>query len=547
MSNLGSLFLTQVRATFNLSKIKTQLRNNPKKVILLILFFIFVYASLVFSVVMYYDYMAQVFRDNGLINVFLISVFSTGTLFSVLTIVFAADGYLFHSKDLSLLLSLPIKPRNIVVVKMLMLLSLTYAFDFLMVFPGLIIYFIYAGPVTFLMVFNAIIMSLFIPLIPLVVFSLLSVLIKRLVMNSRFRQLFIFLGAFLFLGLTLAISFGSSFISNELILNSQNFFQSLNKYYFPLAWFVKGIINGSVLYTLLFILISFVPFALFFIILSKKITTIATSFNYEIKRSNKKTIDYSHSGIFKNIFIKEYKKFFTTPMYFLNMMVFPIMILALGGYVIFKFSDIQNIILQIYYAVVLNLDTVQIPLKSLSITPICIVMLIMSLSTVYSSCVSISMEGNKLWILKSLPIKENVIFYAKIAVCFSLQIVPSFIIVSIVLALINANIIVWISAFIAAILVCSFLSMLGMVINLYFPKLEFKNEMEVYKQSLAVGIFMLGTMALALILGGLYYLLSTKISSDLVITLLFFLILIILNYVVYVIIDRKGTKIFRNL
>ena len=55
-------------------------------------------------------------------------------------------------------------------------------------------------------------------------------------------------------------------------------------------------------------------------------------------------------------------------------------------------------------------------------------------------------------------------------------------------------------------------STFGIIVNLYFPKFEFKNEVEVYKQSIAMMIFMFGLMGLTVGFGLIGYFLITNMK-----------------------------------
>ena len=133
-------------------------------------------------------------------------------------------------------------------------------------------------------------------------------------------------------------------------------------------------------------------------------------------------------------------------------------------------------------------------------------MIIISSLNTMSSC-ALSLEGNCLWILKSMPVRSRDVLLAKTLpqiIVSAPIIILSAILVSIAL---KVNII-WLLAYILIpILSVAVCAVIGTVFNVAFPKFEFENEVQPIKQSLSVFLSMLastavsGFAALALILG----------------------------------------------
>ncbi|MDZ7543401.1 ABC transporter permease, partial [Clostridium perfringens] len=104
---------------------------------------------------------------------------------------------------------------------------------------------------------------------------------------------------------------------------------------------------------------------------------------------------------------------------------------------------------------------------------------------------SISLEGKKLWILKSSPIKPVEIFKAKIMMNLML-ILPSVAIADIIFTFslkLSINQLIWL--IIISILYSFVVPILGIIVNLYFPNLNWVSETSVVKQSASVLIQML--------------------------------------------------------
>ena len=239
---------------------------------------------------------------------------------------------------------------------------------------------------------------------------------------------------------------------------------------------------------------------------------------------------------------KDFKKFFTTPMYFFNMMVFPIMAIVGVVYGIIKFDLVKE-----YVSMFMPIINDYLGVSNIPFASVIFIIVFLLFSSVYSSAVSLSMEGNKFWILKSLPISTKTIVYSKIITNMILQLVPGLLVSSFILIVLEVKLTVWLMTIILVILTSYATSTFGIIVNLYFPKFEFKNEVEVYKQSIAMMIFMFGLMGLTVGFGLIGYFLITNISNGLIIDLLFLALMVVLSIICYFFIENKSEKLFRKL
>ena len=118
---------------------------------------------------------------------------------------------------------------------------------------------------------------------------------------------------------------------------------------------------------------------------------------------------------------------------------------------------------------------------------------------------SISLEGKSLWILKSIPASVREIFTAKIMINLLLILVPS------LLSLVGFGIafrfppLYYLCGVAMIIAGALFISMLGLLINLRFPKLEYDREAVVIKQSLSAFLSMMVPLFLAIGIMVLYF------------------------------------------
>jgi ABC-2 type transport system permease protein len=162
-----------------------------------------------------------------------------------------------------------------------------------------------------------------------------------------------------------------------------------------------------------------------------------------------------------------------------------------------------------------------------------------------TSCVSISIEGKNLWILKSLPIAEMDIFKSKILLNILLTIpisLISFLVIGIKLGF-ELKTVILVMIFI--VLLAVFSAALGLFINLLYPKLEFTSDVQVVKQGASVIINMISNLLYLAILCGIGYVL--KISN-------FEVFLVVSNVIIFVsilgmynLLKYKGVELFKKL
>ena len=117
---------------------------------------------------------------------------------------------------------------------------------------------------------------------------------------------------------------------------------------------------------------------------------------------------------------KEIKRYFASPIYVINTIIGPILLLGMSIATIFMGDEVLATILE-----------VEIVKEIIPVFVIVVVCCILVLSCTTNS--SISLEGKNLWILKSSPIKPIVIFKAKIALNLIL-ILPALLIADIIFA-----------------------------------------------------------------------------------------------------------------
>ena len=110
------------------------------------------------------------------------------------------------------------------------------------------------------------------------------------------------------------------------------------------------------------------------------------------------------------------------------------------------------------------------------------------MTMVSTTASSISLEGKSFWILKSAPVQTKSVFLAKIAL--NLLITVPFIFIDIIVAgvIIQADILIILLAILPPLVASMAFIVLGLFLNIMFPKFDYDNPIRVIKQGLPVGL-----------------------------------------------------------
>jgi ABC-2 type transport system permease protein len=426
--------------------------------------------------------------------------------FTIITVLLRASGYLFYYKDYEILAPLPIHSRKIFISKLAVLLIMIYVINFIVTLPIMFSYFYWNGfDILGILLYS--IGLIFIPLVPFMLLSIISLGISLLTSKMKYSKIFTLI---LMIGVLLGIM-ALSFSLNDTQVNPLtgqiDVFANMTKYYLPFKWFNNAIYNNSIL-ELLYIIGSH---GLLFIIYIYFIEKLAEFTNKRGIRSNikykQKNISYQEKPVIRSIVEKEFKKFFNSTLYALNSGVGLVLMIVMSIASLFFKADIETYFSQ-EFGVGLSAELLIMGLFAFMI------------GMTYTPAVSLSLEGKNLWILKSLPIKPFKVMYAKIL--FNLILVLPIAIISLIMLGISLQISI-LNILLLMLLIISFAtltSFMQSVINLYLPKFDYNNDAEVVKQSAAALLAILGVFVLMIIFGFGIYFMTDVLSIELIMIIL---------------------------
>ena len=462
-----------------------------------------------------------------------------GCLIIAISSISKTNSYLFASKDFDMLMALPIKTKTIFLSKVINLLAVNYVMFMYFYIPSVIAYAIF-NTTNFLFWLFAIIGFFIIPLPIIAVFGFISCQIGKIKISQNAKKV---LSIILYLCLTIAIVFLAMQTTNgtddEKVFfeNMYNSLKNGNYLGYLLALGIRGettnfvaICSGSL-----------IIFLLFFYYTSKNYLFVnsnqKSNLNKQKKYEYKDSISRGKSSVKLALLRKEIYGYFNIPIYVVNTIIGPILSLIFTYFLISQSK-----------AEYLKIGEKYIEMQMI-LPPLVILLMVFSISLSSTTSSSISLEGKRLWILKTLPVKEKDVFNAKVLV--NLLITIPFIIINNIIFLLMKdfylNVFQVVSSFILPILIVLIISKVGLYINILLPKLEYEQPAQVVKQSLSVLVTMLvATLLVLIILGSA--LITYVLTKNMTITYIATYVVCLLMYIIIsLILQTSGKKNYNKI
>lgn len=546
MSNLKILLKNSIMNNWGINKfLKEESKSERIKNISIFLAILLGIFSVGMLIVMYSLAIADQLGEYGYLNLILISAMILSTMFSFFTSVYKAQGVLFSSRDFETLMSLPIKPSIILASKMIELLLLNYLFVALVTIPPSIVYFMKADTsiVFFLYLLIGIV---FIPLLPIVMAAIIVFAISYISSRMKHKALILNMGTLIVVIIIVIGSFKIDKIINMVIANSASIIEGIKTIYPPSYYFTDALANLSLLSMVKLILWSMIPFILFLIVFGRSFKSINLRLGETFKKSNYKLTTLKSNTLRGALIKKEFKRYFSSSIYVTNTIIGVVLVTVAAVACLIMGGDF--VLDQMAQSSDTDIQAIAPLLKQvMQFTPLIIISFGVGLTCTTGSAISI--EGKNLWILKSSPLEVKDIFISKIAVNIIL-LVPAIIFDTIMLAIaFDLTLINFMWTILIPTLLAILVSVGGLLINLYFPKLDWTSEVQVVKQSLSsmISILMGGVLVAVTIfvtigINKVFAITNVNLYLGVIALLLFLLILL-----VYTLLKTKGEKLFNRL
>ena len=419
---------------------------------------------------------------------------------------FGANSVVFGNRDSDLLLSLPVSSFVVMLSKILALYLENLLFCGLWMVPTCIAYILYADALSVGFLIRALICIPFLPLLPSMIGVLLGYCVAFFSAHAKHKALISNLLYFVLFGTLMIGSMQLNRLSALLLTNSAAVQSAFSSWLLPFGLLQRGIAAGSWGAVIGFCIGCAIPFFIIVYALSTQYKRILSTLASRSVRNDYKVTRLQSQGAFMALFRKEIHRYFGTPIYFFNT-AFGILIL-LGGSIYLCFS--RTTVMQ--FLAMTNMTG--------AVAPLVCAALCFCVATVNTTCVSISLEGNALWILREAPVSSATL----LAVKGLLNVVVAWPISMLALLITALALSMPVGTALSIALLCTvlilFIAQYGLIINLLLPKMDAENDTLVVKQSAGSFCGIFGGMILAGLCVFLYFMLNTALAFILFILIL---------------------------
>lgn len=417
-----------------------------------------------------------------------------------------ASGQLYESKYNDLLLSMPITGDQIMISRLLLMFIYNLGLEFILSMPVFLAYFMNVS-FNFGILLRTLLVMVFWSLLPMSIACGIGFVFNQI--NKRVRKanlvkLFLVL---VFFVVYYYFTFNSGQFMEDLVFNSERIARELDSLTY-IVWFAKGIAQGRLNFILYIVAINAVALIIMVLIMRR-------SYLRHLTQSNASSNAVYHEkpmkqkSLFMALLEREIRRLFSTFTMLLNAIMPVLLIIGLTVIILINENVISNDM--DFTAYLAPGETGNPFVAYLFTTGLCIIVAMEMIS-----CSLISIEGASLSTLKALPIENRAILTSKLMmhwlICGPLSLVSSIIIVIVTkIGIANA-----LAVILAPQMFLLLTDALGLLVNLLLPKMVWRNETEVAKNSLATIISMLANMAIGGAVIAVYFawLMDTMNLSD---------------------------------
>ncbi|WP_459129142.1 hypothetical protein [Guggenheimella bovis] len=508
----------------SLMPVGSKKKARPIWLTLLLTAALILYMSGVYSF-MFADQLAPVNMTYVMPMLILLIFFFMGVYFAA----YPTSNFLFKGRDNEILLTLPVSSFKLTISALtaVYLESLLIAIFFMI--PAGVVYMIFEGfSLGYLL--RTILLVLILPFLLTGISVMVAYFITWLKAKFNNSKLVETLFAVLIFAV---IFFGFMTMNTQINLNAMEgapIGEAITKY-FPLAgWYNKFTVEGDLLSLLLIAAVSVVAFLVIAKIFSMFYLNVLTATKSIRKKTNYKVSSMKSQNASSALLKREISRYFQTPIYFMNTFVGNLLLIAGLVYLLFSRDLIEG------------LNMFDLPMGA-----VLAFALTYTVSMSNTTGPSISLEGNRLWILLESPVRGKDIIKSKVQLN-ALVIFPIIIIAAILLnILFDMTVLERIMVFVMPTVFGFTIIYYGMLLGLLMPKMDASSDVVVVKQSGATTITILTSMFLIAGLALLYFFVITKTPIEpyytAIISAVFLIVGFILRHLVYKDIDERLLKI----
>ncbi|MBO5478881.1 MAG: hypothetical protein J6A04_04135 [Clostridia bacterium] len=539
MKKLLSLLKATMSQDMNLFKFRSKNESRARKAVLPVVLVLIV----MFSIGSYAMMFAEELAPNHLTYIILTMFIMLTSLLTLIEGVYKSQGILFEAKDNDLLFSLPVSKPKIFFTRVFKLVTFQFLYNSLFMLPAMIVYAMYEKP-SIGFYFISLVMLLLLPIIPTIVACIMGYMIKGITSRFKARNIIQVVLTSLILLLVFYASFNMQGMIANITQNANSINEVITKIYYPAGLYINLIQNFNVVDLVILLVINLVPLILFVYIASifyfKIISKLGEKGNYHKKVGTKKAEKtFSAKSPLSALVGKEMKRFFSTPIFMINAGFGIVLMVAVTIAISLNFDGMINSMMQ-GQEIEISITEIKEMIPKLYYG---FVVFVSCMTSITSSMVSL--EGKSFNITKSLPVSAEKILLAKVLTSNIISI-PVILVCDIIFFIaFKVAIVDVIFIILASIIMPTFTALIGILMNLKYPKMDATSDTEVVKQSMSsmvsvfIGMFV-GMLSIAVILIGS----SINLNLFIVLELLVFSIVV---FVLWKVLKNYGVKRFKEI
>lgn len=451
-------------------------------------------------------------------------------LFGTFGSVFNTFASLYKAKDNDMLLAMPIKPSKLLLIRLMGVYAMGLLYELIVMVPALIVYFIFGNPSVMSVILSILItfvLSVFILTLSAVLGWVVA-LISNKTKNKSFITValsLIFLGAYYYF-------FAQSSNMLKSFLTAPQVVGDFVKVNLSPIYLTGLAADGDITAFLIVTAVIAALFGILFYVLSRSYIKISTTNKGEKKK--KYTEQAAKPGNANSaLFRKELKRFTGSSSYMLNCGLGIVLMIVAAVALLINGENISTL------AAMLETTDGLAPLIACAV--LCV---ISSMNDITAP--SVSLEGNNIWLVQSLPVSPWQVLRAKLKLHLLMTIPPAFLLTAAIEFIIKPAPVYAVLIPIIIILFIIFMAELGLTVNLKSPNLNWTSEIVPIKQSMGVMFALFSGWVLVIILGVLYFAVMQFISP--LVYMIFLAVLLAAASILNLMwLKNKGCKIFAAL
>ncbi|MCR5648393.1 MAG: hypothetical protein K6F67_02495 [Oscillospiraceae bacterium] len=405
----------------------------------------------------------------------------------ILSTLFSARDILFSYRDREMLTAMPIKRGTLVGSRVLILLIYESVFTLMLMLPMFVAFGRHVE-ITPYFILCAVVGCLFSACAPAVVGAVVGTGLSALLSGFkgakvlRYVVLAVFALAIMAVSMSTGFTAGGGQLSEAALARLDDVMASVRSFFPTVRLFSDGL-TGEPLKLAAFVVVSAALAALLVLFASKLMPFVLA--RSDAGGAAKGYRPEKTRSVFSALFNREARLYFGSPMYLFNT-GFSLLIMLIGAVAVAVFR--RKI-----------LDSRMMLEGGRFLWSMLPYLLALFISMCPITAVTISIEGPRFWIIRSMPVSAKKVLAAKLLLALLVEAAVIVVSVTVLQLALPMDALSRAMLYVLPLVYCLFMSLMGLLFNLRMPKLEWKTEAAVVKQSASVTVTMIVGMSVTLI------------------------------------------------